>query len=125
MQAQTTRNAIQSISATQSISSVQTLLRAGLSCIAFLRNLLPEDNFSESYFTTADDSYGALSVSSDATDDGRKINGFRIMTMTRGYTDEADRILNYLEYGIFDALQKQYLRSFIFAIYLDNKEPNK
>lgn len=124
MQAQTTRNAIQSISATQSISSVQTLLRAGLSCIAFLRNLLPEDNFSESYFTTADDSYGALSVSSDATDDGRKINGFRIMTMTRGYTDEADRILNYLEYGIFDALQKQYLRSFIFAIYLDNKEPN-
>jgi len=65
MQAQTTRNAIQSISATQSISAVQTLLRAGLSCIAFLRyvlliheitrghpspcrNLLPEDNFSES-----------------------------------------------------------------------------
>jgi hypothetical protein len=24
----------------------------------------------------------------------------------------------YQEYGIFDALQKQYLRSFIFAIYL-------
>ncbi|CAK5265207.1 unnamed protein product, partial [Mycena citricolor] len=46
------------------------------------------------------------------------------MTMTRGYTDEADRILNYLEYGIFDALQKQYLRSFIFAIYLDEKDPN-
>ncbi|KAJ4487607.1 HORMA domain-containing protein [Lentinula aciculospora] len=46
------------------------------------------------------------------------------MTMSRGYTDEADRILNYLEYGIFDALQKQYLRSFIFAIYLDNNDPN-
>ncbi|KAK7040820.1 hypothetical protein VNI00_009416 [Paramarasmius palmivorus] len=45
--------------------------------------------------------------------------------MCRGYTDEADRILNYLEYGIFDALQKQYLRRFIFAIYLDNKNPNK
>jgi meiosis-specific protein HOP1 len=62
-----------------------------------------------------------------------------LQTMTRGYTEEADRILNYLvtyphitsrgsteamfffpsqEYGIFDALQKQYLRSFIFAIYL-------
>lgn len=67
MQAQTTRNAIQSISATQSIAAVQTLLRAGLSCIAFLRyvlliheitrghpspcrNLLPEDNFSESIY---------------------------------------------------------------------------
>jgi meiosis-specific protein len=55
--------------------------------------------------------------------------------MTRGYTDEADKILNYLvyasflakalilnkhaqEYGIFDALEKNYLQSFIFAIYL-------
>ncbi|KAJ3980132.1 HORMA domain-containing protein, partial [Lentinula detonsa] len=45
-------------------------------------------------------------------------------TMSRGYTDEADRILNHLEFGIFDALQKQYLRSFIFAIYLDNNDPN-
>ncbi|KAG2020134.1 hypothetical protein CC2G_005502 [Coprinopsis cinerea AmutBmut pab1-1] len=52
-----------------------------------------------------------------------KVNGFRIMTMVRGYTDEADRILNYLENGIFDALEKQYLRSFIFAIYLDSKDP--
>lgn len=43
--------------------------------------------------------------------------------MTRGYSDEGDKILNYLENGIFDALQKEYLRSFIFAIYLDNKDP--
>lgn len=60
--------------------------------------------------------------------------------MTRGYTDEADRILNYLvrimpyfplklkltpfkEFGIFDALQRQYLRSFIFAIYLVSDLP--
>jgi len=78
-------------------------------------------------------------------------------TLARGYTDEADRLLNYLvyaslsdltglshlpckEYGIFDALEKRYLRSFIFAVYLvctsfihlsvltrfqDNKDPNK
>lgn len=56
-------------------------------------------------------------------------------TLARGYTDEADRLLNYLvyapssdltvlshlprkEYGIFDALEKRYLRSFIFAVYL-------
>lgn len=60
--------------------------------------------------------------------------------MTRGYSNEADKMLNYLvrggaayrhrchlnqflfhrrqENGIFDALGKQYLRSFIFAIYL-------
>ncbi|KAJ6563234.1 HORMA domain-containing protein [Mycena sp. CBHHK59/15] len=36
--------------------------------------------------------------------------------MTRGYTDEADKILNYLEYGIFDALQND--------ICADDKDPN-
>lgn len=58
------------------------------------------------------------------------------MTVTRGYTEEADKLLDYLvspasvcvhtpfdtillqEKGIFDALQHRYLRSFIFAIYL-------
>ncbi|RPD66479.1 hypothetical protein L227DRAFT_649196 [Lentinus tigrinus ALCF2SS1-6] len=46
------------------------------------------------------------------------------MTVTRGFTEEADKLLDYLENGIFDALSKQYLRSFIFAIYLDDQDPN-
>lgn len=61
--------------------------------------------------------------------------------MSRGYTDEADRIINYLvcfsvvvtlipsdlvqEYGIFDALEKQYLRKFMFAIYLVRLPPQQ
>ena len=69
----------------------------------------------------------------------RNVSGFKIMTVSRGYTEEADKLLDYLvssyilcvyfiyikivwqENGIFDALQKQYLRSFIFAIYLVSK----
>ncbi|KAM6500352.1 HORMA domain containing protein [Amanita muscaria] len=80
----------------------------------------------EGYFTAASDADVSPDPSISSTDHGqrRNVSGFKIMTMTRGYTEEADRILNYLEYGIFDALQKQYLRSFIFAIYLDNKDPN-
>lgn len=31
--------------------------------------------------------------------------------------------LVFQEYGIFDALERQYLRSFIFAIYLVSKNP--
>ncbi|EAU88835.2 hypothetical protein CC1G_13888 [Coprinopsis cinerea okayama7 len=121
MQAQANLASTQAITQTQSLAAVQTLLRAGLSCITFLRNLLPEENFAESHLTTADDSI-ISSSDADATPMNKtrsnKVNGFRIMTMVRGYTDEADRILNYLENGIFDALEKQYLRSFIFAIYL-------
>ncbi|KAG6330851.1 hypothetical protein ID866_8238 [Astraeus odoratus] len=65
---------------------------------------------------------GSLSV------DGRKtrqtISGVTIMSLKRGFTNEGDKILNYLEHGIFDAIQKQYLRKFIFAIYLDSHDPN-
>ncbi|KAH9930747.1 uncharacterized protein B0H18DRAFT_1116858 [Fomitopsis serialis] len=46
------------------------------------------------------------------------------MSVTRGFTEEADKLLDYMEHGIFDALQKQYLRSFILGIYLDNDDPN-
>ncbi|KAF8637324.1 hypothetical protein AX17_002826 [Amanita inopinata Kibby_2008] len=128
MQAQSVRTEAQVITSSQSLTAIQTLLRAGLGCITFLRNLLPDDNFTESYFTTACDSGTGQSpdssISSLNHSQKRNVSGFKIMTMTRGYTEEADRILDYLEYGIFDALQKQYLRSFIFAIYLDSKDPN-
>lgn len=68
----------------------------------------------------------------------KSTSSVHIMALNRGYTEEADRLLDYLvrpvyklsgfchlmnvslyqEGGIFDALEKQYLRSLIFAIYL-------
>ncbi|KAK0463577.1 HORMA domain-containing protein [Desarmillaria tabescens] len=127
MQNQLNKTETQAISSAQSLASVQTLLKAGLGCITFMRDLLPHDNFSESHFVTSEESASQDSSGSFSSLDlqkKRNVNSFKIMTMTRGYTDEADRLLNYLEYGVFDALQKQYLRTFIFAVYLDNKDPN-
>ncbi|KAI0664727.1 HORMA domain-containing protein [Cubamyces menziesii] len=131
MQAQATRtDQNQSvITSQQSLQSIQTLLRAGLGCITYLRNLLPSDNFSESYLTSSTSnslsSQPSRTGSSFAsTEGGRNVSGFKIMTVTRGFTEEADKLLDYLENGIFDALQKQYLRSFVFAIYLDDQDPN-
>ncbi|KAL4062906.1 HORMA domain-containing protein [Scleroderma citrinum] len=46
------------------------------------------------------------------------------MNLKRGFTNEGDKILDYLEHGIFEAIEKQYLRRFIFAIYLDGHDPN-
>ncbi|KAJ7154281.1 HORMA domain-containing protein [Mycena filopes] len=130
MQAQSTRTEAATTSA-QSLAAIQTLLKASLGCITFLRDLLPSDNFTDSHFTTSDDSILSQSSDSDVSTTSslsrtgsKNVNGFKIMTMRRGFTDEADRILNYLEHGIFDALQKQYLRSFVFAVYLDEKDPN-
>lgn len=60
----------------------------------------------------------------------------KLKTIRKGWTNEGDKLLGYLvgcskpsqlmklfilftqEEGIFDALEKQYLRSFIFAVYL-------
>ncbi|KAK7687093.1 hypothetical protein QCA50_009594 [Cerrena zonata] len=94
-----------------------------------LQNLLPSDNFSESYLTSANtssfSSQPSESMGSFSSDCSRRnVSGFKIMTVTRGYTEEADKLLDFLENGIFDALQNQYLKSFIFAIYLDNDDPN-
>jgi hypothetical protein len=40
------------------------------------------------------------------------------VAVKRGYSTEGDQLLDYIEYGIFDALEKQYLKSFVFVIYL-------
>ncbi|KAK1234667.1 hypothetical protein PQX77_002128, partial [Marasmius sp. AFHP31] len=141
MQAQVNRTE-QAVSAARSVAVVQTLLRAGLGCITFMRYDVPFRNltnstlivsdiggfhlkttFAESkrlqlgglcikkstdgpfagHFTTAEDGRSYSSNSSFSTPDWRtrNINGLKIMNMCRGYTDEADRILNHLEYGMF------------------------
>ncbi|KAH7908764.1 HORMA domain-containing protein [Hygrophoropsis aurantiaca] len=116
---------VQTITSAQSLTCVQALLKAGIGCIAYLRNLLPMDNFSEAHLVS--ESNGMQSSGSFSTDGGegsRNTSSIRMMNINRGFTNEGDRIMDYLELGIFDAIEKQYLQSFIFAIYLDSKDPN-
>ncbi|KAL1678579.1 HORMA domain-containing protein [Schizophyllum commune] len=125
MQAVKPKVKTQTVTATQSLEAVKTLVAAGLGCIAFLRDLLPEDNFTKTSFSAFDDSFGMSTDGRTPTPaSSQKPGGFKVMTITRNSTEEADRLLNYVENGIFDALQKQYLESFIFGIYLDKDKPN-
>ena len=80
--------------------------------------------------------YESMSMSQDSTaEDSRQRSGIKIKTVVRGYSEEANKLLDCLvslsprhcisaswlssqEKGIFDAMEKQYLKSFIFAIYL-------
>ncbi|KAH9001111.1 HORMA domain-containing protein [Lactarius akahatsu] len=131
MQAQAAKPQELSITAAQSLQTVHTLLRAGMGCIAYLRDLLPEENFESRLLTATND--GSISTESSGSSffssnrngaSSRTTNGFAVTTITRGWSAEADKLLDYLENGIFDAIEKQYLRSFIFAIYLDPEDPN-
>ncbi|EJD02237.1 DNA-binding protein [Fomitiporia mediterranea MF3/22] len=124
MQAQSLRQQARS-SSQQSLAVIKTLLSASFGCIAYLRNLLPDENFGEARLTSG--LRGSMAFDSQETSintNSRLISGVRVKTVTRGYSTEADKLLNYLEHGIFDAIERQYLKSFIFAIYLDNADPN-
>ncbi|KAG2100211.1 HORMA domain-containing protein, partial [Suillus discolor] len=116
----------QTISNKQSLECVHTLIKAGFGCIAYLRGLLPAENFGEYRLSSQNNgraSSSSGSFSSDGTT-GLNISGFKFMTLNRGFTNEGDRIIDYLENGIFEAIDKQYLRKVIFGIYLDSKDPN-
>ncbi|KAG9125602.1 DNA binding protein [Ceratobasidium sp. 392] len=104
--------------ATVSLQAVKTLLTTGLGCVAWIRGLLSEDNFEECYLTGILPNLGASEPPSSQTSSGAKVT-----TIKRDVSNEANQILDYLEKGIFDALEKQYLKSFVFAIYLDQKDP--
>jgi len=56
--------------------------------------------------------------SSQTTDGGGRVSNFKIMAVRRGFSSEGDLLLDYLEKGVFHALEKQYLKSFILALYL-------
>ncbi|TFY60425.1 hypothetical protein EVJ58_g5155 [Rhodofomes roseus] len=90
-----------SLTAQQSLQSVQTLLKASLGCITYLRNLLPSENFSTCYLTSSGpaslSSQPSMTPGSFASDNGkRNVSGFKIMTVTRGFTEEADKLLDYM-----------------------------
>ncbi|KAG9086548.1 DNA binding protein [Ceratobasidium sp. UAMH 11750] len=109
----------ETMTATTSLQTVQTLFSAGLGCITWIRGLLSDDNFTDSYLTSSPRS-GLLEISQSQ----HTSNSTRIKTVKRGFSTEADSLLDYLEKGIFDALEKQYLKSFVFAIYIDKENPN-
>ncbi|TFL07282.1 HORMA domain-containing protein [Pterulicium gracile] len=119
MQAQRVQNQV-GISSAQSLLVVRTLLEAGVGCIAYLRNLLPEDHFEESSLTSSNTD----SFSMDQGGSQKGSSTFKIKTLKRGCSEEADKLLDHLEHGILDALEKRFLRRFILGIHLDDTDPN-
>ncbi|KAJ9094199.1 hypothetical protein QFC19_008051 [Naganishia cerealis] len=49
--------------------------------------------------------------------------GLRIKKIKRGYSTEADKLLDWIDGGIMEAVEKQYLKSCVFAVYLDPEDP--
>ncbi|RKO92018.1 DNA-binding protein, partial [Blyttiomyces helicus] len=91
-----------SVTETQSLNLVRNLLGTTIGAISYLRVLFPEENFRDS-----------------------SLNGMALKSLQRGYSVEADELMDWLELGCYDALEKQYLKTMIFGIYLDPENPEQ
>ncbi|CAE6471629.1 unnamed protein product [Rhizoctonia solani] len=110
------------LTAASSTQAIERLISSGFGCIAWIRGLLSDDNFIDGSL------YGSRSrepLSTSSVQDSSQVSSSstKVKVIKRGFSTEADSLLDYLD-GIYDALEKQYLRSFVFAIYLDEENPN-
>lgn len=87
----------------QSLTLLKNLVRTSVSCVSFIRNLFPEECFS-----------------------AKDMSGVTINTLKRGSGNkDAEEMMNWLEQGVFEALEKEYLNEIQFMIYTEeNKGKN-
>ncbi|KAH7343691.1 HORMA domain-containing protein [Rhizoctonia solani] len=110
------------MTAASSFQAVKTLISSGFGCITWIRALLSDDNFVDgSLYGTRS---GEMLSTSSAPDSSQvSSSSTKVKIIKRNFSTEADSLLDYID-GIYDALEKQYLKSFVFAIYLDEENPN-
>ncbi|KAK9366285.1 HORMA domain-containing protein [Lipomyces kononenkoae] len=96
----------------QSQELVQTFISAAFGCITFLRGLFSDDNYIEERF-----------IGGSATTPLNPRDYVRLKKLKRGLSDQADLFLDWIERGIFDALEHKYLKAVLFGIYLDPRHP--
>ncbi|KAK9321763.1 HORMA domain-containing protein [Lipomyces orientalis] len=97
----------------QSQELVQTFISAAFGCLTFLRGLFSDDNYIEERF-----------IGGSATTPLNPRDYVRLKKLKRGLSDQADLFLDWIERGIFDALEHKYLKAVLFGIYLDPRHPH-
>ncbi|KAK8790640.1 hypothetical protein WA588_002389, partial [Blastocystis sp. NMH] len=103
------REEIDTISQQQSIAVVKNMVRTSISEICYLRNLFNEDCFIPKNYA------------------GVMINALHPMDREEKniHNEEAWQLTRWLEEGVFDALEKRYLRGLVFAIYDNPKHKDQ
>ncbi|KAK6342605.1 DNA binding protein [Orbilia javanica] len=134
----------------QSQKVVQDLINAAIGCITYLRyrhhfhyptlsekqtdktnprGLIPEKSFCDmSYGGTANahqpQPQSGTVIQGSGKTGRKKESGTRVKQIRRGFSSEADTLLDLIERGIFDALGKGYLKAFQLAVFLDIERPD-
>lgn len=88
------------ISVQQSLKQAQELLSASFNCISYLRELFPESAFVPD-----------------------RTNGLELKKLAKGASTKTDRLLEWIEKGCGDALERQYLKSVTMTIFSEKANP--
>ena len=99
--AQKIRQTTDTVTEVQSVTLVRNILRSSLSSIAYLRYLFPEDNFQDT-----------------------ELAGLKIKSLVEGQNKEIAAMNKWLEQGVFDALEKHYLKALVFSIFAKFNDPS-
>ncbi|KAK6541283.1 DNA binding protein [Orbilia ellipsospora] len=113
----------------QSQKLIQELISAAIGCVTYLRGLIPESSFCDMKYGTAleesrPQARGLITCHDSARARAKKESGTRIKSIQRGRSQEADTLLDWIEKGVFSALDKGYLRAFQLAVFLDPENPD-
>jgi len=85
----------------QSLNLMRNLLGTTIGAITYLRSIFDEGAYQD-----------------------HTVGGIALKGLSRKIDPEADTVIDLLEKGAYDALEKQYLRCLVFGIYLDEDKPD-
>ncbi|KAF2659958.1 hypothetical protein K491DRAFT_688815 [Lophiostoma macrostomum CBS 122681] len=105
----------------QSTELMQTLVHGTLSAFAFSRQLFGDHCFDQQYYNTSDRHWSyadyAAGNSEPSQDDENRRGRTLMQVLRRGRSTRVDALLDWLELGAFDALQKGFLRSIQVSLF--------
>ena len=79
---------------------VKNILRTSISSIAYLRYLFPEESFQDT-----------------------QLAGLKIKSLARKSNPEVSALCDWMEQGVFDAIEKKYLKALVFSIFSEFNNP--
>nr|ODN87621.1 tbc1 domain family protein [Cryptococcus depauperatus CBS 7841] len=116
----------------ESLAILKTALEASLGSICYLRRLLPDDQFIDTYMASSvpmpDKSlvaqYGLSQPDPNGSQQPGGGKGFKYPRIRGDGSQEGAKLLRMIEGGVMDAVTKGYLQSFMFIIFLDKNDPS-
>ncbi|PLW17208.1 hypothetical protein PCANC_16243 [Puccinia coronata f. sp. avenae] len=114
----------QLMTSSQSLNVVKTLIQTGIGVITYLRGIFPEEYFNDDRIGPDRSENSTYDDGNEGQKTGREGRGYiRVKHLKRGASKESDKVMDYLDEGAMDAIQRGYLRQLLFAMYLDPNKP--